>query len=79
MDRPGMKGLRYVTSPKNSWSSVTLVGAGKACTTSTFTGSGWTPLASYRHPKKLMAWVLHVCLLWVEHQVVFAGNSHEIS
>ena len=22
---------------------------------------------------------LHMCLLWVEHQVVCAGNSHEIS
>ena len=60
MDRPGMKGLRYVTRPKNSWSSVTLVGAGKACTASTLPGSGWTPLASYRHPKKLMAWLSHV-------------------
>ena len=46
MDRPGMKGLRYVTRPKNPWSSVMLVGAGKACTASTFPGSGWTPLAS---------------------------------
>ena len=55
MERPGMKGLRYVTRPKNSWSSVTFVGAGKACTASTFPGCGWTPLALYRHPKKLMA------------------------
>ena len=46
VDRPGMKGLRYVTRPKNSWSSVMVVGAGKACTASTLPGSGWTPLAS---------------------------------
>ena len=46
VERPGMKRLRYVTRPKNSWSSVTLVGAGKACTTSTLPGSRWTPLAS---------------------------------
>ena len=45
VDRPGMNGLRYVTRPKNSWSSVTLVGAGKACTASTLPRSGWTPLA----------------------------------
>ena len=45
MDRPGMKGLSYVTRPKNSWSSVTLVGAGKACMALTLPGSGWTPLA----------------------------------
>ena len=22
---------------------------------------------------------LHMCLLWVEHQVIFVGSSHEIS
>ena len=22
---------------------------------------------------------LHVCLLWVEHQVIFVGNMHKIS
>ena len=41
--QPGMKGLRYMTRPKNSWSWVMLAGAGKACTASTFPGSGWTP------------------------------------
>ena len=46
VDRPGMKGLRYVTRPKISWSSVTFVGVGKVCTVSTFPGSGWTALAS---------------------------------
>ena len=45
MDRPGMNGLSYVTRPKNSRSSVTLVGAGKACTALTLPGSEWTPLA----------------------------------
>ena len=55
MDRPWMKGLRYVTMLRNSWSSVTFMGAGRACTASTFYGSGWTPLASYRQPKKFMA------------------------
>ena len=50
-----MKRLRYVTMLRNSWSSVTFVGAGRACTASTFSGSGWTPLASYRQPKKFMA------------------------
>ena len=44
--KPGMKGLRYVTRPKNSWSSVMLVGTGKACTAWIFPGSGWTPSAS---------------------------------
>ena len=34
------------TRPKNSWSSVMFVGAGKACTALTFPESGWTPLAS---------------------------------
>ena len=48
VDRPWMKGLRYVTMPRNSWSSVTFVGAGKACRASTYSGSGCTPLASYR-------------------------------
>ena len=46
VDKPGMKGLRYVMRPKNSWSLVMFVGAGKACTVLTFPGSGWTPLAS---------------------------------
>ena len=46
VDNPGMKGLRYVTRPKNSWSSVIFVGAGRVCMASTFPGSGWTPLAS---------------------------------
>ena len=54
MDRPWMKGLRYVTMPRNSWSSVTFVGAGRACTALTLSRSGWTPLASYRQPKKFM-------------------------
>ena len=45
VDKPGMKELRYMTRPKNSWSLVMFVGAGKACTASTFPGSGWTPLA----------------------------------
>ena len=44
VDRPGMKGLRYVTRPKNSWSSVMLVGAGKVCMVLTVPRSGWTPL-----------------------------------
>ena len=22
---------------------------------------------------------LHVCFLWVKHQIVFAGNLHEVS
>ena len=57
MDRPWMKGLRYVTMPRNSWSLVTFVGAGIACTASTFSGSRWTPLASYRQPKKFTAGV----------------------
>ena len=74
-----MKGLRYVTKPKNSWSSVTFVGAGNACTALTFPGSGWIPLASYRHPKKLTSLGFHMCLLRVEDQVIYAGNSHEIS
>ena len=51
-----MKGLRYVTMPRNSWSSVTFMGAGRACTASTFSGSRCTPLALYRQPKKFMAW-----------------------
>ena len=46
VDKPWMKGLRYVTRPKNSWSSVMFVGASKVCRVSTFPGSGWTPLAS---------------------------------
>ena len=50
-----MKGLRYVTMLKNSWSLVTFVGAGRACTASTFSRSGCTPLASYRQPTKFMA------------------------
>ena len=37
-----MKGLRYVTMPRNSWSSVMLVGVSRACTASTFSGSWWT-------------------------------------
>ena len=52
MDRPWTKGLRYVTMPRNSWSSVTFVGTGRACTALTFSG---TPLASYRQPKKFTA------------------------
>ena len=55
MDRSWTKGLRYVTMLRNSWSSVTFVGAGRACTTLTFSGSGWTPLASYGQPKKCKA------------------------
>ena len=55
MVRPRMKGLRYVTMLRNSWSLVTFVGAGRACTASTFSGSGCTPLASYRQPKKFTA------------------------
>ena len=35
VDKPGMKGLRYMTRPKNSWSLVMFVGAGKAFTVST--------------------------------------------
>ena len=46
VDNPGMKGLRYMTKPKNSWGSVTFVGTGKACMVLTLPGSGWTPLAS---------------------------------
>ena len=46
VDRPGMKGLRYITMPRNSWSLVTFVGAGRACMVLTLSGSGWTPLAS---------------------------------
>ena len=33
----------------------TFMGAGRACTASTFSGSGCTPLASYREPKKFTA------------------------
>ena len=58
VDRPQMKGQRYVTMPRNSWSSVTFMGAGRAWrawTASTFSGSRWTPLALYRQPKKFMA------------------------
>ena len=40
--------------PRNSC-SVTFVGAGRACTASAFSGSGWTPLALYRQPKKFTA------------------------
>ena len=50
-----MKGLRYVTMPRNSWSSVIFVGARRACKASTFSGYGWTPLASYMQPKKFTA------------------------
>ena len=55
MDRPRMKGLRYVTMPRNSWSSVTFVGVGRACTASTFSRFGCTPLVLYRQPKKFTA------------------------
>ena len=55
MDRPWMKGLRYVTILRNSWSSVTFVGAGRVCTASIFSRSGWTMLASYRQQKEFMA------------------------
>ena len=55
MDRPQMKGLRYVTMPRNSWSLVTFMGAGRACTASTFSRSGCTPLALCRQPKKFTA------------------------
>ena len=40
VDRPQMKGLRYVTMLRNSWSSVIYVGAGRACTASTFSNWG---------------------------------------
>ena len=47
VDKPGVKGLRYVTRHKNlGLSLVMLVGTGKVCMASTFPGSGWTPLAS---------------------------------
>ena len=40
VERPGMKGLRYVTRPKNSWSLVMFVGTSKACMASTFPRCG---------------------------------------
>ena len=46
MDKPWMKGLRYVMRPKNSWNLVMFVGTGKACMASTFPRYGWTLLAS---------------------------------
>ena len=46
VDKPGMKGLRYMTRLKNSWSSVMLVGSSKACMALTFPGYRWTPSAS---------------------------------
>ena len=55
VDRLQMKELRYVTMPRNFWSLVTFVGAKRACTASTFSGSGCMPLASYRQPKKFTA------------------------
>ena len=42
VDRPGIKELRYITMPKKSWSSVTFVGAGRACMALTLSGSRWT-------------------------------------
>ena len=51
VDRPWTKGLRYVTMPRNSWSSVTFVVAGRACTASTFSGFGghhWHHIGSQR-------------------------------
>ena len=67
VDRPGMKGLRYFTMPKNSWSSVTFVGAGRACMALTLSGSGWTPSASQRQLKKLTAGAFTCVFLWVEY------------
>ena len=75
VDRPWMKGLRYVTMLRNSWSSVTFVGAGRACTPLNFSRSRWTPSASYRQPKKFRA-VAFMCIfcglnttpyLWATH------------
>ena len=64
--------------PRNSWSLVTFVGAGRACTASTFSRSRCTPLASYRQPKKVYSWGLYMCFPWVEHNSILAGYLHEV-
>ena len=46
VDRPWMKELRYITMPKNTWSSMTFVGTGRACMALTLSRSGRTPSES---------------------------------
>ena len=79
VDRPWMNRLRNVTMLRNSWSSVTFMGAGRACTASTFSGSGCTPLASYRHAKEVYGSGLYMHFLWVEHNSILAGYLHEVT
>ena len=78
MDRPGMKGLRYVTRPKNSWHSVMFVGAGKACTVVNLPWVWLDTIGIIKAAKEIDGLGLHVYFLWIEHQVIFAGNMHKI-
>ena len=79
VDKPGMKGLKYMTSPKNSWSLVAFVGTGRACTASNLSCIWVDTFGIIQAAKEIDGFSLHVCFLWVEHQVVFAGNLHEVS
>ena len=57
---------------------MTFVGAGRACTASTFSRSGCTQLTSYRQPKEVYGWGLYMHFLWVEHNSILAGYLHEV-
>ena len=61
VDKPGMKGLRYVTRPKNSWSSVMFVGAGKACVASAFPQVWVDTISIIEAAKEIDSLNLHMC------------------
>ena len=56
-----------------------LVGAGKACTASTLPGSRVDSIGIIEAAKEVDGLGLHMCFLWVEHQVIFVGDMHKVS
>ena len=78
MDRPQMKGLRYVIILRNSWSSVTFVGAGRACTALTFYRVWVDTIGIMQAAKEVYGWGLYMCFLWIEHNSILVVYPHEV-
>ena len=55
------------------------VGASKAYMASTFPWVWVDTIGIIEAAKEIDSLSLHVCFLWIKHQIIFAGSLHEVS
>ena len=78
VDKPGMKGLRYVTRPKNSWEFGDVCGHWQGVYCIDLSWVQMNTIGIIEAAKEVDGLSLYVCFLWIKHQIIFEGNLHEV-